>query len=213
MSKLTWGAPGSREYELGVDRGVFYPRGLDSPVAWNGLVKVQEAPDVDSNTEVYLEGIKVLNIPGAEEFAGTIEAFSYPQKLVQYDGFADIGTVLYVGQQPRKVFDFSYRTKVGNDVFGSDYGYKIHLVYNVLLQPATRDYGTLSSGTEVLTYNWAFSTTPLIIPGFRPSAHLVMTSHNEEFLVDLEDILYGTDETSPRIPSPTEVIDLLGEYS
>lgn len=213
MSKIAWGAPGSREFEVGIDRGVFYPRGLDTPVPWNGLIKVQEAPDVDSSTEVYFEGIKVLNIPGSEEFAGTIDAFSYPQKLIQYDGFGDVGTVLYIGQQPRKVFDFSYRTLIGNDLVGEAFGYKIHLVYNVLLEPTTREYGSVGSNVEPMTYSWSFSTTPIAITGFKPSGHLILRSNNEAFMAALENILYGTDVTAARMPPPAEVISLLGTYT
>ncbi|MCA9392561.1 hypothetical protein KC614_05200, partial [candidate division WWE3 bacterium] len=140
MTKIIWDAVGSRTYETGVDRGVLYTQNSSGQyvngVAWNGLTAVSESPSGAEANAQYADNIKYLNLFSAEDFGATIEAFTYPDEFAQFDGVAEPKTGVYVGQQARKTFGFSYRTKIGNDLDGDDHGYKIHLIYGCTASPS-----------------------------------------------------------------------------
>ena len=155
MVALAWDAVGERVYETGVDRGVLYiPDALgvyDTGYAWNGLTAVTESPSGAESSPQYADNIKYLNLVSAEDFACTIEAFTYPDEFGQCDGTAAPIPGVLLGQQGRKMFGFSYRTKVGNDVDGVDYGYKIHLVYGCQAAPSEKAYATINDSPEAIT--------------------------------------------------------------
>ncbi len=208
MSKLTWDDPGERLYEIGLDRGVFYPPG-SAGVAWNGLRAVTESKSAEINN-YYYEGVKYLSYPLAEEFNGTIEAFSTPRAFLPFDGMGLVGSGLIVDQQPRTPFGFSYRTLLGIDTHGNKYGFRLHLVYNVLVEPSERSHTTISDESSPVELSWAFGTTPIWIDDLAPTAHLIVESLNPAFVAAIEPILYGTDLLAPRLPLPAEVISILG---
>lgn len=208
MVKLLWGAVGERYFEAGVDRGVLYPQGGNG-VAWNGLTSVQESPQGGGARPYYLDGFKYLNLAEAEEFEATLEAFSAPAEFAALDGSAEVSSGLFVTQQPRRPFGLSYRTKVGNDLSGIDHGYKIHLVYNALAAPASRQYNTLNDSPQASPLSWTITTAPSLLPGRRPSAHLVIDSRRigKAALAILEAYLYGSEGLPARLPSPTQIIN------
>lgn len=220
MARLVWDKVGERFYETGVDRGVLYiptAAGVYSTgVAWNGLTAVTESPSGAEATPQYADNIKYLNLVSVEEFGGTIEAFTYPDEFGQCDGTAEPVGGLKVGQQSRKTFGLSYRTKVGNDVAGSDLGYKLHLVYGALAAPSEKAYATVNDTPEAMTLSWEFTTTAVEVPNLKPSALLTVDSRDfttapaAAALTALEDALWGaTSGTGPRLPLPAEVITLL----
>jgi len=208
MTRLVWGAVGQRFFEAGTDRGVLFVDNLGVP--WNGLKSVSEEPSGGGPQAYYHDGIKYLNLSQAEEFEATIEAFSAPAEFARCDGEIPLYSGLSITQQPRKTFGLSYRTRVGNDVDSTDYGYKIHIVYNSLASPSTRERRTLGVSTDPLTLSWKITTTPPAISGYRPTAHLVIDSRTtpRPILSEIEDILYGTDETISRLPTPQEIITI-----
>lgn len=206
MSRLKWGAAGQRFYENGVDRGVLYVDS-NSGVAWSGLISVSESPSGGDATPYYLDGEKYLNLPSAEEFEATLTAFYTPPEFDPCDGISMLQSGLIATQQPRLPFGLSYRTRIGNDL-NSELGYKIHLLYNVLATPTNRNY----VADDNAVFAWKLTTTPIIIPGARPSAQLVVNSTQVDptTLSTLEDILYGTDDQIARLPEPLEIITLFG---
>lgn len=211
MAVLQWDQVGERLYETGVDRGVLYtPVGgvYSSGVAWNGLVSVSEAPSGAEATAQYADNIKYLNLVSAEEFGATIEAFTYPTEWGQHDGSAAPSIGISVGQQARKPFGLAYRTRLGNDVSGTDFGYKLHLVYGALAAPSEKAFTTINDSPEAITFSWEITTTPVPVTGFKPTAILTIdsTKVSASSLQTLEDALYGTAGTSPRLPLPDEVI-------
>lgn len=214
MTALVWDAVGERFYETGVDHGVLYiPNGsgvYTNGYAWNGLVSVTESPTGAEANPQYADNIKYLNLISAEDFAGTIEAFTYPKEFEQCDGTANPAVGISVGQQSRKTFGFAYRTKLGNDVEGADYAYKLNLVYGALAAPSERAHNTVNETPEAITLSWEISTTPVEVPGLKPSATLTIQSNlvDPDTLAALEEILYGTVSTSPRLPLPAEVIGM-----
>ena len=195
MSKIVWDKTGERFYETGVDHAVLYPI---------------SAAGAEPNN-LYADNIKYLVLVGAEDFGLTIEAYTYPDEWEECDGSAEIAPGVIAGQQNRKVFGLSYRTKLGNDVDGQDHGYKLHLVYGGLASPSERGYQTVNDSPEPINPSWEVTTTPVDVPGFKPTARLIITSTKADpaKLKALEDILYGTDTEEPRLPLPEEVIELL----
>ena len=215
MAKLAWDQVGERRYETGTDRGVLYlPTNGEytKGYAWNGLTAVTEAPSGAEPNAQYADNIKYLNLVSAEEFGGTIEAFTYPDEFGVCDGTAMPTAGILIGQQSRKTFGLSYRTLVGNDVDGTDFGYKVHLVYGALAAPSEKAYATVNDSPEALTFSWEFTTSPVSVgvEGFKPTALLTVdsTKVDSDALKDLEDILYGTDSGDPRLPLPEEVLAL-----
>ena len=211
MAKLVWDKTGERLYETGVKQGVLYvqdesgtyPKG----VAWNGLTNVTESPSGAEATPLYADDIKYLNLMSAEEFGGTIEAYTYPDEFAECDGSAALTTGVYIGQQARKSFGFCYRTTLGNDVDNNSHGYKLHLVYGALASPSEKAYATINDSPEAITFSWEFSTTPVNVTGFKPTASIVIDSTKADptKLAELEKILYGDGETEARLPLPDEV--------
>lgn len=216
MSKLVWDKTGERLYETGVKNGVLYPlddKGAYSEgVAWNGLTAVTESPSGAEATALYADDIKYLNLMSAEEFGCTIEAYTYPDEFGVCNGEAELVPGIKIGQQKRKSFGFSYRTAVGNDVDGSDYGYKLHVVYGCLAAPSEKAYATINDSPEAITFSWEITTTPVSVEGFKPTAHLEIdsTKIDADKLATLEGILYGTESEEARLPLPSEIAELIG---
>lgn len=202
MFNIEWDQDGERLYETGVDRGVLYPKTgtAENPypagVAWNGLTAVNESPSGGEASAFYADNIKYANILSNEEFGFTIEAYTYPDEFMQCDGSAVVESVagMYITQQKRKEFGFTYRTLIGNDEDGTDLGYKIHIVYNALAKPSSRDHSTVNESPELMTFSWECTTTPVKIENYKPTAHVIFDSTKmaEGKLARLESKLYGT---------------------
>lgn len=213
MTVLTWDNTGERTYETGVDRGVLYiPNAgiYDNGVAWNGLTAVTESPTGAEATALYADNIKYLNLYSAEEFGATIEAYTYPDEFAQFDGLATPATGVTVGQQNRGSFGLCYRTKIGNDVEGQDHGYKLHLVYGLTASPSEKAYNTVNDSPEAITFSWELTSVPVAVTGLKPTSIITIdsTTVDSTDLTTLENALYGTAGTDPRLPLPDEVIGI-----
>lgn len=210
MAKLVWGDTGSRRFETGVDRGVLYTS--DGGVPWNGLTSVKEKPTGGEPQPYYQDGIKYLELASSEEFEATIEAYSSPPEFDACDGTVGIFAGLFITQQPRKQFGFSYRSMIGNDVDGQSHGYKIHLVYNALARPTSRSNDTLSDTVSPMSLSWDISCVPPAFSGYKPTAHYVIdsTQTNKIVLSYIEAVLYGNDNFNARLPDPSELVTMFG---
>lgn len=214
--KLVWDKTGERFYETGVDRGVVYPQdgtgAYPKGAAWNGLTNVTLSPSGAEATPLYANNSKYLNLMSAEELGGSIEAYTYPDEFAECDGSASIATGVSIGQQKRKPFGFAYRTLIGNDTEGTTHGYKLHLVYGAMASPSEQANATVNDNPEAKTMSWEFSTTPVVVEGFDPTASLEIDSTKVDAakLAELEGILYGSGETDARLPLPNEVAELFG---
>lgn len=208
MSQIKWDQTGEKKYELGVDHGVLYRHGDSGETLqeyalaypWNGLTAVNEAPDGGDANDQYADNIKYVTIMGTENYVATIEALNYPPEFAECDGSAEIAPGVYAGQQRRKPFGFTYRTKIGNDVDGEDAGYKLHLVYGMLASPSDKDYETMNESPEAMTFSWECRGTAVPCTGYRPTAHLVIDSTKTDAtkLAALEAILYGQDASEAK---------------
>ena len=216
MSKIIWDNTGERTYETGVDHGVLYPiqeGGLYTKgVAWNGLTAVTESPSGAEATPLYADNIKYLNLVSAEDFGCTIEAYTYPDEFAECDGSAEIATGVYAGQQARKVFGLCYRTILGNDTDSNAHGYKLHLIYGCLASPSEKSYSTVNDSPEAITFSWEVKSTPVNVSGFKPTAVLTIDSTKVEpsKLAKLEEALYGSETVEAKLPTPDEVVAIIG---
>jgi hypothetical protein len=206
MSRLTWANFGERFYELGIDRGVLYVDS-DAGVAWSGLVSIAETPSGGGAKPFYVDGYKYLNIADSEEFEAKISAFYSPPEFDVCDGITEIQPGLYATQQRRKPFGLSYRTKIGNDIDGENHSYKIHLVFNALAEPTDHTYASLDDKNDAPVLAWSMTTKPVLIPGVGYASHLVINAGEATpyALNQLEEMLYGTDDDPPRLPTGPEV--------
>lgn len=228
MVMIVWDAESERLFEAGLDRGVLYPKklqakGYDKGVGWNGLTKVDESPEGGETTTKYANNGSYLNLVSREKFKGAVSAFTYPKEWRQCDGSDTVsvaksgGTTekvpgLLVTSQTRRGFGLSYRTLIGNDTEQTDYGYLLHLVYNATAGVSSKSRETINENLDATEFSWNFDTTPVDVPGMKPTAHLIISSReaNTTRLAKLEAILYGTESNEPRLPDPAEVIAILG---
>lgn len=211
MAKLVFDESGKRFYETGVSKGVLYVQDASGAypqgVAWNGLTAVNEAPSGAEATPLYADDIKYLELRSAEEFGATIEAYTYPDEFEQCDGSAELAEGVVIGQQARKAFGLCYRTIVGNDVQGNDFGYKLHLIYGATAAPSEKAYATVNDSPEAVTFSWEVTCTPVEVEGFKPTATVVIDSRkvDAEKLAALEAKLYGSEAEEAQLPLPAEI--------
>lgn len=222
--KLVWDKTGEHFYETGVKNGVLYlmsasgtyPKG----VAWNGLTAITESPSGAEATALYADDIKYLNLMSNEDFGATVEAYTYPDEFAECDGSASLTEGVYIGQQVRKTFGLCYRTTLGNDAKGNDYGYKLHIIYGAMASPSEKAYSAINDSPDAITFSWELSTTPVAVANFKPTASLTIdsTKVDAQKLAALEDILYGKDgigddhvtgAVEPRLPLPDEIATLM----
>ena len=215
MAVLTWDQEGKRLYETGVEKCALYPRDTNGTypkgVSWNGITTVTESPSGAEATPIYADNNKYLNLFSTEELGLTIEAYTYPDEFTECDGSASIVDGVYAGQQRRKSFGLAYKTLLGNDTDGTDHGYRLHLVYGCTASPSEKGYSTVNDSPEAISFSWSVTTTPVEVAGLRPTALLTIDSTKvaQAKLKALEDVLYGTDSGTPRLPLPNEVKTIL----
>ncbi len=213
MAKLVWDTTGAKFAETGIKNGVLYPLSggvYGAGVAWNGLTSVGEAPTGAEVTPFYADNQKYLEITSAEEFAGTIGCYTYPDVFKACVGEADLSAGVSIGQQTHTKFGFAYRTEIVNDIDGLEYGYKLHLVYNSIAGISARDHTTINDSPAFEELSFDFTATKVPVTNAKPSAHLVVDSSkvNGTTLATFEDILFGTVGLAPRLPLPDEIATL-----
>lgn len=209
MSRLTWDDSGSRYYEAGVDRGVLYI-GNAPGVPWVGLISVDESSSEADVKSYYIDGYNYLNTSTVGKMTLNISAFTYPVEFSECDGSKHVRSGLFFGQQKRRSFGLSFRTMVGNETSSSPSDYKIHVVYDLMATPPGRSRKTFGENIEASSFSWEAVSKPRSVDGYSPVADMVIDSRltHPVTLAAVEDILYGTDSSVARIPSPAEIISL-----
>lgn len=215
MARLVWDAIGERYYETGTRMGVLYPQdssgAYPTGVAWNGLTGVTETPSGADATALWADDDKYLELRAKEEFGGSISAYTYPDEWEQCNGEAEPVQGIVIGQQTRHPFGLCYRTVKGNDVSRDDYGYKLHLIYNATVSPSERAYTTENDSPEAIEFSWEFTTTPINIAGYNKISCMTIDSTKVDAtkLAALEEILYGGESSTARLPLPDEIVEMM----
>lgn len=219
MAVLHWDEQGEKLYETGIKKCVLYPLNENNQytpgVAWNGISSVSESPSGAEANAIYADDVKYLNLYSAEELGATIEAYMYPDEWEECDGSAELAEGVVLGQQNRKTFGLCYRTTLGNDTDGNDYGYKLHLLYGCKASPSERQYSTINDSPEAISFSWTITTTPVNVTGYKPTSVITIdstkfkTPEKQAKLKALEDILYGTENVDPRLPLPDEIKSIM----
>lgn len=219
MAKIEWDAAGSRFYETGVNHGVLYVSTgsgtYGKGVAWNGLTSVSESPDGAEANDFYADNIKYASMRSAENFKGSIEAYTYPDEFMDCDGSKSLAQGVYIGQQSRAAFGLCYRTEIGSDdeAADTDKYYKIHLVYNCTASPSEKSYETINDSPDAITFSWDIEATPINVAGFKPTSTITIDTRKADAVMvkKLEDTLYGSDDEEPKLPSPSDILNMFSE--
>lgn len=218
--KLSWDDTGKKFYETGVDHGVLYPQNNDGSypkgVAWNGLTGVTESPSGADKNDIYADNIKYLTLRSAEDFGATVTCYTYPDEWEECDGSRSPVAGVKIGQQARRAFGMCYRTLIGNDIQGTEYGYKLHLIWNATASPSERAYSTVNDSPEAIEFSYELATTPTGVSGYKPIANMTIDSTlvPADKMAELEQVLYGVEGgADAKLPTPDEVIELLGGSS
>lgn len=225
--KLEWDEFSKKIFEAGVDHVVLFVMNENVPVgatagsdiyapgvAWNGVTAITENNEGGEINKQYADNMPYVVLSSNEDFGITIEAFATPEAFKKCDGRLSLVNALglYLDQQRRRMFAVAYRTKLGNDVYGEDYAYKLHIAYNVKAQPSETPNETLNESPEGMTKSWECTTMPVVhnIPNTKPTAHVELDSSKTDFgiLSDIEDALYGTNDTSSHILMPDEIYEM-----
>lgn len=212
MTALVWDDAGNRFYETGVSQGVVYPMdgtgAYPMGYAWNGLISVSENPSGAEPTALYADNIKYLTLISAEEFALTVEAYTYPDEFALLDGSAEPQPGVILGQQARGYFGFVFKSLIGNDVDGQSHGYRLHLNYGCLASPSEKSFQSVNDSPEAITFSWEFATTPASATGYLATASIVIDSRTADSadLTAFELVLFGDVATDPELPLPDAVI-------
>lgn len=217
MAKLVWDAIGEHKYETGVDHVALYKPNTQKKyvggVAWNGVSSISESPSGADSNPIYADNIKYLDLRSAEEFGATVECYTYPPEFAECNGEAIVTNGVVIGQQSRKTFGLAYRSIVGNDLQGNDYGYKLHMIYGATASPSEKQYSTVNDSPEAGTFSFELTTTPIAVQGYKNTASLTIDTSlftDKDKITALENKLFGTDQDEPELPTPAEVFDLLG---
>ena len=85
-----------------------------------------------------------------------------------------------------------------------------------MANPSEKAHATTSDSPEAATFSWELTTTPIAVPGFKPTASLTIdsTKVTAAKLAAIEDKLYGTSNPNsvseePTLLTPTEIKAIL----
>lgn len=215
MSKMVWDQIGERVYETGVEQVALFPQEAGTypkGVPWNGVTALNITPSGAESTPLYANNSKYGEVTSAEEVGFGVEAYIYPDEWAECDGSVAVADGMYIGQQPRKPFGLVGKNLIGNDVEGTKYGYKLHILYGAKAKPAEQSNSTINESIEAKTMSWECTTTPVAIDGYNNTSHIYFdsTKVDKDKLAALEAIIYGSTDGEPRLPLPTEVFEIMG---
>jgi len=218
MAKLIWDKTSERKYYTGIDQVALYLQDTDGSyktgVAFNGVTGITQSPEGGEANDFYADNMKYLTIMGKETFGGTIKAYMYPDEWAEADGSAEPAPGMRLKAQTRKPFGLVWRSIIGNDTEGNDYGEMIHIVYNARIQPSSVDNNTVNDSPEPTEFSWDFKTTEINIEGYKPTAYLEIDStkcKNAEVFATLCDKLYGSATETPTLLTPEEIAQILNQ--
>lgn len=226
MAKLVWDQMAEKFFEGGTSKGVCYT-GYDKNSdkytvgqAWNGISGFTDNPSGADEQASYADNIKYISMRGAENYGGTIKCFWYPDNfrgcLGKKNPLATDSSVVKgvtVSQQGRETFGFAVTTQVGNDTDGTEAGETIHLVWNAMTSPSSKDYSSLNESPSPSELSFEFAANPVAVGDgskFKATANMEIctaglnTTDDADFftnLAKLKYILYGGEPTYDLLTS------------
>lgn len=209
MTKIDWSSV-PRTFDVGLDQGVLYV-GSSPGVPWVGLVSVTDTRSVSEYKAAFQEGSKYSQKVEPKDHVLSLSAFTYPEEFEKCDGYRELSTGFLIDHQDPVEFGLCYRTKIANEIQGSDYGYKLHFVYNALAKSSDVVNNSIGSQLSLSAMSWSIETRPILVDGFKPSAHFVvnMSKVRAKLIAEVEALVYGSSTTVPRLPSPNELFEIL----
>jgi hypothetical protein len=209
MSRLEWDQLSDRQYETGIDHGVLYLES-QSGIVWNGLLSVEQK-STSSAQSYFFEGEKIAITTTEDSFSGKVQAITFPEEFLPYDGFSLVNDGLMRGNQSKKTFGLSFRTLIMNDFTGEQDGYKIHILYNLLAIPEDVSRNTIDSNIDPIFFAWDVTSRPPHIDEYKPSSYIIADSRHlsDTRLTRLEDTLYGTIGSEPYLPPLDTLLEIL----
>lgn len=213
--KMVWDQVGEKYYETGVEQVGLFPQAsgtYETGVPWNGVTAFNVTPSGAEPNKFYANNKNYLTLMTPEEVGATVECYTYPKEFKKCLGYASAAAGVYIGQQARSTFGLVAKTIVGNDTEMNNHGYKLHILYSCLAAPSEEAHSTINDSVEPGTFSYEISTTPVTVAGFEPAAYICIdsTEADAEKLKALEAIIYGSEESDPRLPLPDEVLTTLG---
>lgn len=210
MAKLVWGAEGTRLFETGIDNVALYLPEHFRGVPWSGVVSINETTSNAEPEAHYIDGHKYLNLMSKPDFSLSLSAYATPEEFASCDGYGMLRRGLMIDEQPRTSFGLSYRTLVGNDVLSHKYGYKIHMLHDVIATSDGRDHRTISTDVTPTTRSWKMTTLPQHLSQNRSASHFIVDSRKTDpiVLAYLELLLYGGQGYDARLLSPDDLVTL-----
>lgn len=212
-----WDQIAKKLFEGGCSKGMCYnfnpvTNSYDYGRPWSAITKFTDNPSGADEQSSYADNIKYISMRGAENYGFTIGCFFYPSNFTKCLGKKDVKKGVTVSQQEREVFGFCVTTQVGNDIQGLDYGETIHLIWNATASPVSKDYSSLNESPTPTEITIECTANPIDAGfGYKPTCNMEictvgMSEEDLAVVSELKDILYGTNSTTPRLPSPEEVI-------
>lgn len=189
-------------------------------VPWDGITNASDSPSGGDETELWADNIKYGSMRAAEKSGGSIECYQFPQEFWPCNG-AIIKNGVVIGQQSRKKFAFAYKSRVGNDQ-SDDVGEILYLVWNASTNPSEHQNQTVNDSPDAGTFSFEYSsdsvayTKPEFADELKPCSTMQINTatldggkDNEKYK-KLCGIIYGTTTTEPQMPSPDDVLTIMG---
>lgn len=214
--RLSWDGIGARLFRAGIDHGVLYPlreTGYASGVPWNGLTGIDDGNTGHDKTFLYTDDRRSAVLFTPYDHGGTIKCYTYPDEFEECIGNEAILPGLYASAQGQLPFGLCYRIRIGNDVEGTAYAYELHIVYGAYVSEAKTTVATLGSDAKAQEMSFGYESIVEPIVDHDPTAHIIISSRfiSDEKMRELENVLYGTIDSDPRLPLPDEIYEMLNE--
>lgn len=209
MTVLAWDRMDERRFETGLDRGVLYPVG-GSPVVWNGLTSIQEVQNRQTK-DFFQDGVRVFQRSIAQPYSAKIQAYTVPNIVFSLVGHKSLaaGVNLHDGSTPFRTH-LCYRTRIGSALEGVEFGYRLHLVYDLLINPDDVQLDTTNDQSNATVFGLTVNAIQRMWQNL-PVNHISVDSTEVDpgWLLNLENQLYGTPTSDPTMP---DLMTLLNSF-
>ena len=219
MARLTWDRRKDRIYETGASHCVLYVRndegGYEHGVAWSGLISITEQSSGAEPSAIYADDKKYVVLYSTEELSVTLEAYQSPPEFKACDGSIELTEGASIARQHKKTFALCYKTIMGNAMEGTDFGYKLHIIYGCTAHPSEKAYNTIADTTEPVTFSWEIDSSPILVNGYRLTSLVTLDSTlvPSDAMAEIEGWLYGSEDNDPTLINVEDMIEIINDCS